>query len=339
MINVDTLAVMLRVLGRAAPGPSITAPPPTLRVLPVAPVVDDKALQSDDASEAARQETTRGATDEPSTSLPAAPRPLGLPRAMDATSPTGAQYGRAAEIALSSAGALLLEALNLPDENVLTTSRAGATVGRATERSGPVVRNTAPLIAGSPSNSAALAQAIEKSIVRSGLFYESHLARWAANDFARAELEREPQTAWQAQVAGAEPVHVPAGAVLMTEQAPVLIRQQLEAHEAHRLMVQGLLWPGQQGVLEFEESGHTREHGTAYSPYGSEPVWSARFDMDLPSLGRVQALVSVRDGRLDCRLHVAGGQADARLTNARADLEHALRARDLALAQCMIDHD
>jgi len=217
MINVDTLAVVLRVLGRAAPTIGVAASAPAVRVLPVAPVVDDKALQSDTASEAARGEASdRRVTDEPSSaSVAAGPRPLVSPRAIDTTSLPGAQYGRAAEIALSSAGALLLEALNLPDENVLTTSRAGATVGRAPERSGPIVRNAAPLIAGAPIDAPALAQAIEKNIVRSGLFYESHLARWAANDFGRAELEREPQAAWQTHAADAEPTHVAPGAALM----------------------------------------------------------------------------------------------------------------------------
>ncbi|SFH44566.1 flagellar hook-length control protein FliK [Modicisalibacter xianhensis] len=57
-----------------------------------------------------------------------------------------------------------------------------------------VVKSTAPLAAAGESvEPAQLASRLRQSIETSGLFYESHLARWHRGDMARSLLEREPQ--------------------------------------------------------------------------------------------------------------------------------------------------
>jgi len=51
---------------------------------------------------------------------------------------------------------------------------------RVPERSLPTLTASAPLLDAVPSNPAELALALRDTVVRSGLFYESHLANWAA---------------------------------------------------------------------------------------------------------------------------------------------------------------
>lgn len=61
-----------------------------------------------------------------------------------------------------------------------------------------VIRPQAPLISdGAPSNVQSLAAGLQQSIEASGLFYESHLARWYRGGLSRAALELEPQTRFQ----------------------------------------------------------------------------------------------------------------------------------------------
>lgn len=50
-----------------------------------------------------------------------------------------------------------------------------------------------PLLPGAPSDGKELAAALRQSIAQSGLFYESHLAQWAAGEHPLAQLLEEPQ--------------------------------------------------------------------------------------------------------------------------------------------------
>ncbi|MDN5939641.1 MAG: hypothetical protein L0H83_13400, partial [Salinisphaera sp.] len=50
-----------------------------------------------------------------------------------------------------------------------------------------------PLLAASPADGADLARGLASALGRSGLFYESHLAQWAAGARSLAELLLEPQ--------------------------------------------------------------------------------------------------------------------------------------------------
>jgi len=67
-------------------------------------------------------------------------------------------------------------------------------------------------------------------------------------------------------------------------------------------------------------------------------VWSTRIDLTLPSLGKVTAVVALRNGEVQCQVQVATRDAEARLGDARADLDAALRSQSLDLAQCAISH-
>lgn len=62
-----------------------------------------------------------------------------------------------------------------------------------------VVKPQAPLLEdGAAGNAPVLATRLQHSIESSGLFYESHLARWYRGDMSRSALEREPQMLFHA---------------------------------------------------------------------------------------------------------------------------------------------
>lgn len=335
MINVDTLAVVLRVLGRT-PLPRANAPAPVYTVPPTARIGVEQQLQ-------ASVEHALSDPGPPGESARDAPRPASdhtqapssrwtpgsasasglLPPPASTRAPAATTPFAASAIALSPAGSLLLDAMHVPHHE-----------------QGPMIEVVHPLLSMPPQEPAELARAIERAVTRSGVFYDSHVARWAENDFPATELAREPQAAWSAASTAPSAGHAGAQApALPHADAPALLRQQLEAHEAHRLVVTTELWPGQRARLEFEEPGHTRDHARGDAPEHYDRAWSTRLEITLPSLGEVHAVISLCNDSVECRVSVASRDAQSRLDEARHDLDAALRRCSLELAQCSVSHE
>ncbi len=326
MINVHTVAVMLRALAR---GDTLRAPLPPSAVARVRPAA---TLSPEDGSSPAlrvpvENQATRRAGVEDAGERVAQPARPGLPSAADGTgaASSGQRPSASGGVALSAGGALLLEALNAP---------AGAR--------GPVIRASAPLLASPPREPPELARMLRNIVSQSGLFYESHVARWAAGEYPLEALAREPQAAW-AEPAGpaafAAAEAAAAGPGVPSQTAAGLVRAQIETHEAHRMIVSAELWPGQPARLEFEQSGHTREHRGAAASIQAEAAWTARIDIALASLGEVRIVVGMRDAAVHCRLVATSADSASRLGSARDDLAVALGRQAMTLAQCAVCHE
>lgn len=329
MINVDTLAIVLRVLGRSEPTRSPAPVGGVPRAAPVKPLTVDRALSPplhDEATTAAMLEprivpgtedaAEQRGDDHPRAAIAQAGRPAAPPYRTSQTASTPAP-APASRIALSIAGSLLLDALKAPDEHGT-----------------PTVRPHTALLPSSPADPGTLARAIERAITRSGMFYESHVARWANDDFPVEELALEPQWHWTAP-GGADAAPQPGAAPHVD--APLLLRHQLEANEAHRVMLEAQLWAGQPARIVFEEAGHTREH-TSHGPHRAAATpWSARIEIELETLGPVSAVLALCEDRLDVRL-IVGEHAKQRLQQATRDLEDALAGRGIDLARFVVDH-
>ncbi|MEO5701542.1 MAG: flagellar hook-length control protein FliK [Casimicrobiaceae bacterium] len=250
---------------------------------------------------------------------PGLPPPLlPTPAATRTTPPTPS-----GSVALSAAGTVLLEVLTAP----------------GSER-GPVVRPAGPLLDGPPRDPARLADTLRTAVAHSGLFYESHVARWVAGDYPAADLALEPQAAGRVPGEAAVAAQAPAAdAAAPTPAQTALLRAQIEAHEAHRLVVNAQVWPGQAAQIEFEENGHTREHTGEAAAVHEPPAWTAQIDLDLPSLGHVHLMVGLRGDAVHCRLTSPSADAVARLGRARDDLTTALAGQAFVLAHCTVHHE
>ncbi|SDZ68051.1 hook-length control protein FliK [Variovorax sp. YR266] len=97
----------------------------------------------------------------------------------------------------------------------------GAVLADLQAQPGPV-RGAAPLLSsrGQPASAAALAGALAQTVSDSGLFYESHLAEFAAGSRTLAQMAQEPQARWSAPVAARPDVAALAAAVAVVAQAP-----------------------------------------------------------------------------------------------------------------------
>ncbi|WP_426389938.1 flagellar hook-length control protein FliK [Variovorax sp. R-27] len=97
----------------------------------------------------------------------------------------------------------------------------GAVLADLQAQPGPV-RGAAPLLSsrGQSASAAALAGALAQTVSDSGLFYESHLAEFAAGSRTLAQMAQEPQARWSTPVAARPDVAALAAAVAAVAQAP-----------------------------------------------------------------------------------------------------------------------
>lgn len=195
-----------------------------------------------------------------------------------------------------------------PSQSQTSTSTQG--------QAAPII-NAKPIIDGAPPPLPQFAALLKDTVIKSGLFYESHQAQWAAGDRPLTELLREPQgrlseprafaAAQQAAVAQqAAPAPTPLGqppkvdvpnhpATVLSNpssaQEPVhpqtapLVQQQLETLDQRQLLWQGQVWPGQEMRWQIEER-EARE-----GEQDSEREWQTRLDLSLPHLGQVSAVL------------------------------------------------
>lgn len=177
---------------------------------------------------------------------------------------------------------------------------------RVPERSLPTLTPSAPLLDTPPAHPSELAVALRGALVRSGLFYESHLANWAAGRDSLEGLLREPQN----RLAG-DPALLAAADTSGKPAHPLhtLLTQQLQVLETPQFIWRGELWPGQPLEWELQREPEARDgHATdAAEPAGD--TWRSHLRVTLPTLGEI-----------DIELRLDAGQTFAiRIAPARTD--------------------
>ena len=178
----------------------------------------------------------------------------------------------------------------------------------------PVQQSAKPLFEGAPPALAQFAALLKDSVSQSGLFYESHQAQWVAGEKPLTELLREPQGKLSeprafatAQAATSLPglqqlTKVEMASLLSSPsafttlenaheavhpQAAPLVQQQLDTLDLRQMVWHGQVWPDQDMRWQIDE--HSARQGEA----GPAREWQTRLDLQLPSLGEVNALLKI----------------------------------------------
>jgi hypothetical protein len=235
------------------------------------------------------------------------------PAAAAYTAQAGSTTPQSTALALSPTGRWLTEVQNRPPQALASAPRTMAP----------------PLVSDPSAPAPAVASSLERAVTSSGLFYESHLARWIRDDVPFASLAREPQASWPASAhADATPAAAPS--LPQDPEKLALVARQLETLETKMIVWTGSVWPNQSASIEIreDERGATRD---APSDKPARASWRTRITMTLPSLGTVEATLSLRGETVELSL-VAREAAQARLEAARGELSAALAARSLELA-------
>ena len=235
------------------------------------------------------------------------------------------------------------------------------------------VQQAQPLFEGRPVP-AQLAGQLATRLAESGLFYESHQAGWVNGERSLQALLREPQaqsttnpalttklqgpsselmkTMPGGMLAGGE---IPADAETTVQRSVAdlslstvqshrpeqavrhLVQQQLELLENHPLVWQGQAWPGQplRWKLELENE---RNHDMAGND--ASRVWQTQLDLDLPHLGAVEIMASLRGGQFSLHFKAQDSMTVETLKNKQSLLVERFDAAGLSLiSSSVMQHD
>lgn len=169
------------------------------------------------------------------------------------------------------------------------------------QRNGPpTVAPPAPLLSQPTSQAPELALALRTALVRSGLFYESHLANWTVGLDSLEGLLEEPQNRLPALPA-------PAGAAeagrAVASPLHVLLSQQLQVLESPQFLWRGELWPGQPLEWLMRQEVDPEHAGNATGDAAAASGWTSQLRLTLPRLGTVTAHIRLDpDGAFSIRV-------------------------------------
>ncbi len=181
------------------------------------------------------------------------------------------------------------------------------------------------LLAGPPTDASQVGKTLQQGLRGSGLFYESHLARWFGGEYQLDDLLQEPQgrlsslkqlmvndAAEEAQeragvkndtMAVMEALFKKAGATQAHEgiadsRTLAVVREQLETLQSGQIVYRGELFPGQQMEWKVSERESRRNNDG-----GQERAWDTEMRLELPRLGTISARLRLDGNRISIDLH------------------------------------
>lgn len=218
------------------------------------------------------------------------------------------------------------------------------------------------LLAESADDAPLLGRMLQQGLRESGLFYESHLARWFGGDYKLEELLREPQgrlsprmtqTGEHAAVPAEEIIRagVRAGSTEIMEalfkkagtgmahegiadqRSLPIVGEQLSALQNGQLVFRGDLFPGQ-GMEWMVKEREEQRNQTG----GRERSWETRVTIGLPHLGSVTASLTLDGTRVAVKILAENGDSVPVLEKGRERLIEQLEGAGLTPAEMSISH-
>ena len=157
----------------------------------------------------------------------------------------------------------------------------------------PARFETNAIVTHAPNNAQILAHDLKHALKTSGLFYESHLHNLVQNNQTLTAIKQEPQNQ----------VNPPLTSLMV---------QQLAILENQHISWQGQVWPGQKMDLDVylhkDTVSDDQQRLSKQDNVENRPIFS-EMTLNLPSLGKVTAKISLADGRM--RVGLIAEQAQA----------------------------
>lgn len=194
----------------------------------------------------------------------------------------------------------------------------------------PTLVPPGPLLARPTAMVGDLALALRTALVRSGLFYESHLANWAVGLDSLDGLMQEPQNRAGAQAAD------PRGLNLMH----VLLSQQLQVLETPQFIWRGELWPGQPLEWLMRQDVDPEHPGAAQGDEAEASGWTSQLRLTLPELGTVTVHVRLDPaGTFSIRMLPEDAETEPLLQQNREALAAQMAAAGCTLQSLTVERD
>lgn len=220
-----------------------------------------------------------------------------------------------------------------------------------------------PMVSAMPDTAAELAPVLKQALTQSGMFYEAHQAKWVAGKMPVEALKQEPQGKFSVGTPAAQADAIntarpespqvataPASTSTSTStivptragEGPIpqdlvpLVRQQLDGLASNNFAWQGQIWPGQQMWWEIGENPERQQND---SPAQGK-AWQSRLKLALPSLGGIDATLSLQPGgQVSLSMVATTPEAESRLRDSSGQLIEQFSAAGLHVAQLQIAHE
>jgi hypothetical protein len=204
----------------------------------------------------------------------------------------------------------------------------------------PTLVPPGPLLGQPTTQVAELALALRTALVRSGLFYESHLANWAVGLDDLDGLKQEPQNRLaQASGALALPNAADSGVPKLLNPMHTLLTQQLQVLESPQFIWRGELWPGQE--LEWlmrRETDPDAQHAAAGDSEHASG-WDSHLKLSLPQLGTVNVHIKLdAKGAFSIRMVPETAETEPLLQRNQGQLIEQMAAAGCTLQALTVKH-
>jgi hypothetical protein len=219
------------------------------------------------------------------------------------------------------------------------------------------------LLAGPMADAPFLSRVLQQGLRESGLFYESHLARWFGGDYPLEDLLREPQgrlsplrqralvpagggdagtfdagmkglSLETMEAAFKKAASAPSHEGFLDRQLVPVVREQLTALQQGEILFRGDLVPGQRLEWSVRER-EARRNGAG----GQERSWETSLAVNMPNLGSVNARLTLDGSRVWIEVRAENAVAAERLRGGRGILAGQLEAAGLTPAEIGIGHE
>ncbi len=276
--------------------------------------------------------------------------------------PQGTKPGDSVNLILVSREPRLTFKLDLPQSPTqpqAELSQAGRLISQLVpDASKPNVplTGTKPVLPSPPQEPGQLAQALQNTLAKSGLFYESHQAQWVMGELPLAQLMQEPQNAGTSlpQLQQSQPREQTNPAAISQSAAKTdsqvspepaadaqikirestlpIVRQQINTLETQSFSWTGQIWPGQSMDWQVQEEEEQGKRQDSEAPR----TWASRLRLSLPSLGEINANLRLTPSGVQISLQVAKQDTESSLKSQSGMLQKSMEANGIALVSMAV---
>lgn len=228
-------------------------------------------------------------------------------------------------------GVLMQDVLKPASANITTTNTATA----------QSLTSPTTILTGSSINSTELPGLLQKAIVQSGLFYESHQAQWINGENTLESLHQEPQGKLMLVTADLPAAKVAVSSALSPEmpvhtQIIPLVQQQLTTLETGHLFWRGEIWQGQPMEWDIYEHPQDKEKENESDQAAQ---WRTQLRLSMPQLGDITATIVINAQGINIKLNTSQPETASLLKNNQLPLTMDMQSAGLNLQAVEVQHD
>lgn len=202
------------------------------------------------------------------------------------------------------------------------------------------ITSSPPILNKTPINSTELPSLLQKAIIQSGLFYESHQAQWINGENTLENLHYEPQSKLMLVTTDMPTTKSVMSASLNADmpinaQSIPLVLQQLATLETGHLFWHGEVWQNQPMEWDIYEQSHDSKENK------SDPTtqWRTQIHLSMPELGDITAKIELNAQGIYIKLDASQLETASLLKNNQLPLTTDMQSAGLIIQSVEVQHD